>query len=140
MKIISKEITACCSSMPIVDCEERCLRPVLYSLIERFRNRKNDRYPIFIVVSENPHVSVRCIGFVDSKLPTRFLGRFHFVFQLDLTHTHHLVQCQHHRICCSAFAGSVVGIVSADVITVTVTATNLLLQLKLLLLSSCILR
>jgi len=143
MKVISKEITTGCSSMSIVDCEERCLRPVFYSLIERFRNRKNDWYPIFIVISENPHVRVRCVGFADSKLSTRFLGRLHFVFQLDLTHTHHLVQCQHHWICCTAFVVGVVVagvVVIAGIVTITISATYLLLQLNLLLLSSCVLR
>lgn len=69
MQIIFKEISACVTSMSIVNCKERAFGPVLHFLFTLWSNYvENDWYSIFIVISDDTLISVSCIRMNDAIL------------------------------------------------------------------------
>lgn len=108
MKLISKKVCACWSSMPIVNCKEWASRPVIYLFELRFNNIQNYRDSIFIIISYNTLMSVCWITanysiFFTSKLCRMIwsnksvdLFLFHFYIFLLLLYSHYKssVGCQ----------------------------------------------
>ncbi len=61
--------------MAIIDSEEGALRPVLVFSRLGLEDVQNDRYSIFVVVSDYSLIGVRSIGANDSVFSDRAFGR-----------------------------------------------------------------
>ena len=75
VQIISKEISACSSTMTIIHSEERALWPFFLGAMSRLHYVKNDGHSVFVVVPYDSLVGVGCVRPYYSISSDRALGR-----------------------------------------------------------------
>jgi hypothetical protein len=74
MQIISQEVCTCVSTVTIKNGKKRALWPSVTFFLLRLLNVEHNTNSIFIIISNDPLVSIGCISFNHSVLFDRVLG------------------------------------------------------------------
>ena len=76
MQVVTEEVRTCMATVTVEDSEEGAFGPALALLLRGFLHVKHNRHAVFVVVPDDALVRVRSVGFDDSVLLDRVLGRF----------------------------------------------------------------
>jgi hypothetical protein len=76
MKVVSKKLSACTSTVAIINSEKRAFRPGFMLPLFWLNNVKDNRNPIFIVIPDEALVCICCISSDYAVALKAALGRF----------------------------------------------------------------